>query len=87
MREKMKDKIQKEITEWYNDQDQHPEIDDIVDMVIAKTSDTLFDTIKQELEDEFSKGNLEHPFFISNEYYLELKLKDIKNKLAITDNE
>jgi len=40
----------------------------------------LFDEIKDELKYEFEKGNLKHPFIISNDYYLYLKLKEIKNK-------
>ena len=46
-----------------------------------------FSLEKEELENEFSNGNLEHPFFISSEYYLELKLKDIKQKLINGDNQ
>lgn len=79
----VKQKIQKEISDWCDTQHKHPELDKIVEMTISKTSEQLFETIRKELEQEFSKGNLEHPFFISNEYYLELKLKDIKNKLSI----
>jgi len=30
------------------------------------------------LKQEFDNGTLTHPYFISNEYYLELKLKEIK---------
>ncbi|MFO8078593.1 MAG: hypothetical protein R6U21_08140 [Thermoplasmatota archaeon] len=80
----MKEKILKEISDWCDTQNKHPEVDEIVDMTISKTSEELFETIRKELEQEFSKGNLEHPFFISNEYYLELKLKDIKNKFSTT---
>lgn len=84
---KVKDKIRQEITDWCNSKDQLPDVEEIVEQVISKTSDTVFETIREELEEEFSKGNLEQPFFISNEYYLELKLKDIKNKLLKTINE
>ena len=78
---KVKEKIQQEISDWCNSKERSPEMDEIVDHVISRTSETLFETIRKEFEEEFSKGNLEQPFFISNEYYLELKLKDIKNKL------
>ncbi len=80
----VKEKILKEISDWCDTQNKHPNVDEIVDMAISKTSEELFETIRKELEQEFSKGNLEHPFFISNEYYLELKLKDIKNKFSTT---
>ncbi len=80
----MKDKIQKEIMDWCNNQEQQPDMDELVTQIISRTSESMFETIRKELEEEFSKGNLEQPFFISNEYYLELKLKDIKNKLLKT---
>jgi len=76
----MKDKILQEVKEWYESQKENPDIGDFVDLVIDKTTDSVFDKVKQELENEFAIGNLEHPFFISSEYYLELKLKDIKEK-------
>lgn len=36
--------------------------------------------IREELKQEFEKGNLTHPFIISSDYYLDLKLKEIKEK-------
>ena len=76
----MKDKILQEAKEWYESQKENPDIEDFVDLVIDKTTDSVFDKVKRELENEFAIGNLKHPFFISSEYYLELKLKDIKDK-------
>ena len=76
----MKEKILEDIKKWYENQNENPDISDFVDLVINKTTNTIFDTVKKELENEFSIGNLEHPFIISSEYYLELKLKDIKDK-------
>jgi hypothetical protein len=76
----MKDKIHKEAIKWYENQEENPDIKDFIDLVIHKTTDSVMDTIQDELENEFQNGNLKHPFFISNEYYLELKLKDVKNK-------
>ena len=78
--ETMRDKIIKEALDWYEKQENNPNIEDFVDLVIGKTTDNILDYIHKELEDEFKKGALEHPFFISNEYYLELKLKDVKDK-------
>ena len=82
----MKDKILQEAKEWYESQKENPDIGDFVDLVIDKTTDSVFDKVKRELENEFAIGNLKHPFFISSEYYLELKLKDIKEKLNNTSN-
>ena len=77
----MKDKILREAKEWYDSQKENPDIGDFVNLVIDKTTDSVIDKVRQELENEFEIGNLEHPFIISSEYYLELKLKDIKEKL------
>lgn len=82
----MKGKILQEAKEWYESQKENPDIGDFVDLVIDKTTDSVFDRVKLELENEFAIGNLKHPFFISSEYYLELKLKDIKEKLNNTSN-
>ena len=76
----MKDKILQDIKKWYENQKENPDISDFVDLVINKTTNSIFDTVKKELENEFTIGNLEHPFIISSEYYLELKLKEIKKK-------
>ena len=79
----MKDKILDEAMKWYENQDNNPPIEDFIDLVINKTADSMMEHIRSELEQEFTNGNLKHPFFISNEYYLELKLKDIKNKYLL----
>ncbi len=82
----MKDKILKEVVEWYNQQKVKDEIfiEDFVDIVISKTTDFLFEEIKDGLKEEFEKGNLKHPFIISSDYYLYLKLKQIKDKFVKT---
>jgi hypothetical protein len=84
----MKDKILKEAMEWYEKHDNKNNvlIEDFVDLVIDKTADNLFDEIQSELEEEFKKGNLQHPFIISSDYYLYLKLKEIKDKLVKPKN-
>ena len=83
----MRDKIIKEALEWYEQQENNPNIEDFVDIVIGKTTENVLDCIHKEFEEEFKKGVLEHPFFISSEYYLELKLKDVKNKYLTTHSE
>ena len=82
----MKDKILKEALEWYSKQDdkQNIFIEDFVDLVINKTADVLFEEVQEEFKEEFYKGNLKHPFIISSDYYLYLKLKEIKNNLLKT---
>jgi len=79
----MKDRILDEAMKWYENQEDNPTIEDFIDLVINKTADSVMDHVRSELEQEFTNGNLKHPFFISNEYYLELKLKDIKNKYLL----
>ena len=82
----MKNKIIDEAMKWYETQGVNPPIEDFIDIVINKTTESIMNHVREELEHEFSNGNLKHPFFISNEYYLELKLKDIKHKyLQLTD--
>lgn len=85
----MKDKILKEAMDWYDKHDDKNNvlIEDFVDLVIDKTADSLFDEIQSELEEEFKKGNLQHPFIISSDYYLYLKLKEIKDKLVKPKND
>jgi hypothetical protein len=83
----MKDKILKEAINWYDKHEDKNEvfIEDFVDIIISKTADALFDEIKDGLKEEFDKGNLKHPFIISDDYYLYLKLKEIKNKFTPTE--
>ena len=85
---KMKDKILKEALEWYEKHDDKNNvfIEDLIDLVINKTADNLLIEIRDGLKEEFEKGNLKHPFVISSEYYLYLKLKEIKNRCVNTEN-
>ncbi len=61
----MKDKILEEALKWYENQDENPNIEDFIDIVIHKTTDSLFDKVIEELKGEFSNGNLKHNFAIS----------------------
>jgi len=78
----MRDKIFKEAIDWYEKQGEKTtvNIEDFVNLVIDKTADSIFEKINDELKNEFENGNLQHPFIISSDYYLDLKLKDIKQK-------
>ena len=78
----MREKIFKEALDWYEKQGKKAEIDieDFVNLVINKTADSIFEKVNTELRAEFENGNLQHPFIISSDYYLDLKLKDIKQK-------
>ena len=79
----MKDKILKEVLEWCEKHEQKPNfyVEDFVDTVVDKTAALLIEELSKELKTEFESGNLKHPFIISDEYYLYLKLKEIKNKI------
>jgi len=79
----MKDKILNEVINWYQEQDNKDKvfIEDFVDKVIDRTTELLFDEIKDGLNEEFKNGNLKHPFVISSDYYLHLKLTEIKDNL------
>jgi hypothetical protein len=78
----MKDKILKEVQNWYDERMDKDEVffEDFVDIVINTTANLLFEEIKDGFKEEFNKGNLKHSFVISPEYYLYLKLKEIKDK-------
>jgi len=79
----MKDRILKEITEYYKNKEQTEEIpEEVIKIIINTTADEIFERLKSDLKNEFKTGNLKHPFFISDEYYIHLKLTDIKNGLV-----
>jgi len=79
----MKDKILKDVLNWCDKQEKKPDlfIEDFVETVINKTTEILLDELKNELKNEFKQGNLNQSFIISDDYYIYLKLKDIKNKI------
>lgn len=79
----MKDKILKEVLEWCETHEEKPNfyVEDFVDVVIDKTTEKILEEIKNEFKNEFKKGNLKQSFIISDDYYLYLKLKEIKNKI------
>jgi hypothetical protein len=84
----MKNKILKEIQDWYDKNVDNDQVflDEFVEVVISKTADALFEEIQDGFKEEFNKGNLKHPFVISPEYYLYLKLKEIKEKCIPSSN-
>jgi len=84
--DKMKEKILEEALEWYENQEKTSEINiaDFVNLIINRTADAIFDEVKTELNNEFQNGTLKQPFVISSDYYLELKLKEIRDKCIKT---
>ena len=76
----MKNKIKEEIMEWYESlEDPDDEsLEDFIELVMDKTTDFILEEIKKQFKDEFLSGNLKHDFVISPDYYLELKLKEVK---------
>jgi len=84
--DKMNEKILQEALEWYETQEKTSEIniEDFVNLIINRTADAIFDEVKTELNNEFQNGTLKHPFVISSDYYLELKLKEIRDKCIKT---
>jgi len=79
----MKDKILKKVLNWCESHDEKPNffVEDFVDVVIDHTAETLLEEMRNELKNEFEKGNLKQSFIISDDYYLYLKLKEIKNRV------
>jgi hypothetical protein len=80
----MKDIIKKEALEWYGNVQNHDDesIENFVELVVNKTTDVLFEEIKKQFKDEFLCGNLKHNFVISPDYYIELKLKAVKENFS-----
>jgi len=81
----MRNRILKKVTKWYKNQEDKECIemsDELLGLLIDKTAEAIFDEVNDEFKDEFEKGNLKQPFFISDEYYLYLKLKEIKNNIV-----
>lgn len=76
----MKNQLKKEALEQFTniDKNDNESIENFLDQVMTKTTDMLFEEIKKQFANEFSNGNLKHDFVISPDYYLELKLKEIK---------
>ena len=87
----MKDEIKKEALSWFenvsiNDDES---LGNFVDHIMDRTTDALLEAMKKELRDEFQSGNLKHNMVISPEYFLELKMKEVKHNFSkrIVDEE
>jgi len=80
----MKEKILQEAMDWYekNGKNSDVYIGDFIDLIFNKTTDAILEEVKTELKNEFESGTLKHPFVISSDYYLELKFKELKEKLT-----
>jgi hypothetical protein len=76
----MKDQIKKEALELLEQSNMHDDktMASILDQVVEKTTDEVLEAIRKQFTEEFQTGNLKHDFIISPEYYLELKLKEVK---------
>ena len=80
----MKEEIRKEALSWFenvaiNDDDS---LGDFVDHIMDRTTDAILEALKKELRDEFQSGNLKHNMVISPEYFLELKMKEVKQNFS-----
>jgi len=80
----MKNIIKKEALEWYSNVQEHnnESVENFVDLVVNKTTEVLLEEIKKQFKDEFLSGNLKHNFIISPDYYIELKLKAVKENFS-----
>lgn len=83
----MKNKVKEEIIEWYENLENPDDesMDDFIELVMDKTTDFIFEEIKKQFKAEFLAGNLKHDFVISPDYYLELKLKEVKQSFSKED--
>jgi hypothetical protein len=80
----MKNKIKKEVIDWYENLENPDDesMEDFIEVVMDKTTDFILEEIKKQFKNEFLSGNLKHDFIISPDYYLELKLKEIKQNFS-----
>jgi len=80
----MRDKIKQVIIEAYENKEMQSEdvVDEFIDVVIDKASEFIFEELKKELKSEFVDGTLKHDFIISPDYYLDLKIKAIKERVS-----
>lgn len=90
----MKEKIIDDAMKWYENQEKNPDIpvEEFIELIINKTADYIFEEVKDGFKNEFSKGNLSQPFIISSDYYLDLKIKEIRqnctqNHVSATDKD
>ncbi|MBN2066708.1 MAG: hypothetical protein JW771_07895 [Candidatus Thermoplasmatota archaeon] len=84
----MNEKILKEVLAWYDNHENctNVNIKEFVDLIIDKAADAIFDEVKTQLKGEFEEGTLTHPFIISPDYYLDLKLKEIRDRCVKPKN-
>lgn len=77
------DNIKKEILACYKKKEKQDDksIELFVDSVIEKVTDNVIEEVKKVLIKEFKDGTLSHNHVVSHEYYLELKLKEVKHNL------
>ena len=80
----MREEIRKEALSWFenvaiNDDES---LGDFVDHIVDRTTDAILEAMKKELRDEFQSGNLKHNMVISPEYFLELKMKEVKHNFS-----
>jgi len=89
----MKDKVLQEIKNWCEENNihDHPSMEQLFHIMFEKTSEALLEDVKDEFKQEFDKGNLQHSFIISSDYYLDLKMKELnerwKRSLSIPSEE
>ena len=76
----MKEEIRKEALSWFENVSikDDESLGDFVDHIMDRTTDALLKAMKEELRNEFQSGNLKHNMVISPEYFLELKMKEVK---------
>jgi hypothetical protein len=80
----VKDEIRKEALSWFENVSitDDDSLGDFVDHIVDRTTDALLEALKKELRQEFQSGNLKHNMVISPEYFLELKMKEVKHNFS-----
>jgi len=75
--------IKKELVTSYKNRKEQDDksIEMFADSVIEKVTDNVIEEVKKVLKKEFKDKTLSHSHVVSHEYYLELKLKEVKHNL------
>ena len=77
------DDIKKELVTLYKSRKKQKDksIEMFADSIIERVTDAVIEEVEKILKKEFKDGTLKHNHVVSHEYYLELKLKEVKHNL------
>lgn len=77
------DDIKKEMLTWCKKKEKHDDksIEIFADSIIERVTDVVVKEVEKVLRKEFRDKTLSHGHVVSPEYYIELKLKEVKHNI------